>query len=77
MSLKQQAYGLIDMLPDESIQALISVMTCMLPEEKKKYTAAKKMNAYLRLEELRKELAMYDISEAQRNAALDEKFGMV
>jgi len=34
-----------------------------------------KMKAFLRMQELRKETSKYDISEAQRETALDEKFG--
>ena len=34
-----------------------------------------KMKAYMRMQELRKETAKYDISEIQRDKALDEKFG--
>ncbi len=34
-----------------------------------------KMKAYLRMQELRKETLNYDVSEAQREAAMDGKFG--
>jgi hypothetical protein len=34
-----------------------------------------KMKAYLRIQELREETSGYDISESQREAALDEKYG--
>ena len=83
MTLQQQAYGLIDRLPDESVSALIQVMTRMLPHEcgdaaiKKQANgeASPKMKAYLRMQELRRETAKYDLSEAQRAAAMDEKYG--
>ena len=83
MTLQQRAYGLIDRLPDESVSALIQVMTRMLPHERggaevKEHTdgeVSPKMKAYLRMRELRKETAKYDLSEAQRAAALDEKYG--
>ena len=83
MTLQQQAYGLIDRLPDESVSALIQVMTRMLPHERgdaaiRENTAdevSPKMKAYLRMQELRRETAKYDLSEAQRAAALDEKYG--
>ena len=83
MTLQQQAYGLIDRLPDESVSALIQVMIRMLPHERggteiRENTTdalSPKMKAYLRMQELRKETAKYDISEAQRAAALDEKYG--
>ena len=83
MTLQQQAYGLIDRLSDESVAALIEVMTRMLPHERGGAATREqadgevspKMKAYLRMQELRKETAKYDLSEAQRAAALDEKYG--
>ena len=83
MTLQQQAYGLIDRLPDDSVQVVIQVMRRMLPRDKDevKTTAQSsdsitpKMKAYLRIQELRKETLNYDVSEAQREAAMDEKFG--
>lgn len=83
MTLQQQAYGLIDRLPDDSVQVVIQVMRRMLPRDKGVVkTAARssdsvtpKMKAYLRMQELRKETSKYDVSEAQREAAMDEKFG--
>ena len=35
MTLQQQAYGLIDRLPDDSVQVVIQVMRRMLPHEVK------------------------------------------
>ena len=83
MTLQQQAYGLINRLSDESVYALIQVMMRMLPHERGKVKTAEeasepvssKMRAYLRMQELRKETAKYDISEERRAAALDEKYG--
>ena len=83
MTLQQQAYGLIDRLPDDSVQVVIQVMRRMLPADKDavKTTARSsdsvtpKMKAYLRMQELRKETSKYDVSQAQRDAAMDEKFG--
>ena len=80
MTLQQQAYGLIDRLSDDSVQVVIQVMERMLPQEEKAATAkdseviSPKMKAYLRIQELRKETSEYDISEFQREAALDEKY---
>ena len=83
MTLQQQAYGLIDRLPEDSVQVIILVMKKMLPleHENEKKSALSydqvtpKMKAYLRMQELRNETARYDISEAQREAAVNEKFG--
>ena len=35
MTVQQQAYRLIDQLPDECVEAVISIMTNMLPQDKK------------------------------------------
>lgn len=83
MTLQQQAYGLIDKLPDDSVQVVIQVMRRMLPRDRNvvKTTVRSsdlikpKMKAYLRMQELRKETLNYDVSEVQREAAMDEKFG--
>ena len=81
MTLQQQAYGLIDRLSDDSVQVVIQVMKRMLPQEdrsdklKESEMITPKMKAYLRIQELRKETSGYDISESQREAALDEKYG--
>ena len=82
MTLQQQAYGLIDRLPDDSVQVVIQVMRRMLPREVKGNVSSTshseepspKMKAYLRMQELRKETAQYEVSEAERDAALDEKW---
>ena len=82
MTLQQQAYGLIDALSDDSVLVVIQVMKRMLPHETKVdgdslglSEDSPKMRAYLKMQELRKETAKYDISESQREAALNEKFG--
>ena len=83
MTLRQQAYSLIDSLPDDSVRSVIRVMRTMLPGDGRK-TGTKnassdvdssKMKAYLRMQELRKETAKYSVSAAERAAALGEKFG--
>lgn len=83
MTLQQQAYGLIDSLPDDSVQVIIQVMRKMLPSDRQKpeakaespESAAPRMKAYLRMQELRKETAKYDVSDTQRETALNEKYG--
>lgn len=83
MTIQQQAYGLIDQLPEDCVQAVIQVMKRMLPNEAMKneaeesaaVTDSAKMKAYLRIQELRKISSGYDISEGQRAAALDAKYG--
>ena len=84
MTLQQQAYGLIDSLPDDSVQVVIQVMRRMMPKDSRTLqtdtkvsnaVSSRKMKAYLRMQELRKETSGYDISEGQREAAINEKFG--
>ena len=83
MTIQQQAYGLIDRLSEDSIQVVIQVMKRMLPNENMKTEAKEvaaetdsaKMKAYLRIQELRKISSGYDLSENQRAAALDAKYG--
>ena len=83
MTLQQQAYGLIDRLPDDSVQVVIQVMRRMLPHEVKVKASVTShseeptamMKAYWRMQELRKETAHYDVSETERAEALDEKYG--
>ena len=81
MTLQQQAYGLIDKLPEDSVQIVIQVMRKMLPHGGNVHAAdhseepSSKMKAYRRMQELRKETAQYDVSEYQRSAALAEKYG--
>lgn len=81
MTIQQQAYGLIDRLPDDSVQVMIQVMRRMLPYEKEELdvkdsnSETPKMKAYMRMQELRKEAANYDISDSERAEALDERFG--
>ena len=83
MTLQQQAYGLIDRLPDDSVQVVIQVMRRMLPRDRdvvkttvrSSDSITPKMKAYLRMQELRKETSKYDVSETQREAAMNEKFG--
>ena len=85
MTLQQQAYGLIDQLPDDSVRAVIQVMIHMLPDDKQKEkpsatsadALSPKMKAYLRMQELREETAKYDVSEVQRDQALNDKFGII
>ena len=77
MTLQQEAYGLIDRLSVDSLHVVIQFMTKMLPQESEQDVATSKMAAYLRMQELRKETAEYDLSDAQREEALDEKFGSI
>ena len=79
--MNQRAYDLIDQLEEDDVQAVIQVMIRLLPtakQEKEKTSTdsvSPKIKAFLRMEQLRKETAQYDISESQRALAMEEKFG--
>lgn len=85
MSLQQQAYGIIDEFPDDSVQVVNQVMMWMLSRDRQRAKSAtntsdavlSKKRAYLRMQELRKETVKYEVSDAQRVEAMDEKFGTI
>ncbi len=79
MTVRQKAHGLIDRMPEESIQALIPVMTKLIPfttkqPAKKASEHSPKMQAFLDMQEMRKTAVEYDISITQREAAMAEKY---
>lgn len=85
MTIQQQAYNLIDSLPEDSVTMLVKLMA-MLP--KKKESAAKdweigeralksKRRAFQKMQELRKitsEYSLGDLAE-ERERAMIEKYG--
>ncbi len=79
MTVREEAYGLIDRLPEDSVRAVIQIMRRMSPVQKKKEVredaAAPKMKAYHELQEMRKEASKYAFSTDERASATDEKFG--
>lgn len=81
MTIRQEAYRLIDRLPEDSVHAVVEIMIRMIPAMKSQPAIKEtekispKMKAFMRMQELRKEMAKYNISEAERAAALDEKYG--
>ncbi|MBR1685501.1 MAG: hypothetical protein IJ708_10245 [Clostridia bacterium] len=83
MTVRQEAYSWIDKLPDDCVKIVIEVMMKMVPSESRQRTMTKptevsaKIQAYQRMQELRKKTAVYEISESERAAALDEKYGNV
>ena len=79
MTVRQEAYSWIDRLPDESVRAVIQVMKRMVPSDAARHGAGKssKLRAFERMQQLRAESPACDISEAQRSAAVSEKFGTV
>ena len=83
MTARQEAHGLIDRMPEESIRALIPVMTKLIPFRKMKQHTEQvagispKMQAFLEMQEMRKNAVKYDISLSQRDAAMAEKYGEI
>ena len=79
MTVREEAYGLIDRLPEDSVRAVIQIMRRMSLEKKKKIeapaTITLKKKAFLELQKMRKEGAKYDFSMDERASALDEKYG--
>ena len=83
MTVHERAYDLIDQLDEDDVRAVIQVMIRLLPtikaekEEATSDSISPKMKAFLRMEQLRKITAQYDVSEAQRAKAMEEKYGAV
>ena len=83
MTLQQEAYKWIDKLPDDSVSIVIEIMMRMAPADGNRKSPSKssdistKMQAYRKMQELRKQTAAYTISESERAAALDEKYGIL
>ena len=78
MTVREEAYGLIDRLPEDSVRAVVQIMRRMTPAIKKAErpnTLTPKMKAFHELQELRKEAVKYDFSADERALALDEKYG--
>ena len=64
MTVHERAYNLIDQFSEDDI-----------PKDTSSDLISPKMKAFMRMEQLRKITAQYDISEAQRAKAMDEKYG--
>ena len=68
MTLRQEAHGLIDRMPEESVRVLIPVMAKLIPFRRKATQTtdkSPKMQAFLEMQEMLKESAKYDISMDQ------------
>ena len=81
MTLRQEAYSLIDTLSDEGIKAVIHIMR-MIPPGVSCTNAegiSEKMKAYDSLQLLRQEAAKYNITDfdAERDSALTAKYGKI
>ena len=72
MTAWERAHGIIDTLPEDSVNAVIQFMSRLAPSKQKSSTP--KMEAFLRLQELRKNSPL-DISMDEREKAMEEKYG--
>ena len=81
MTLRQEAYSLIDTLSDEGIRAVIHIMRMIPPDisHSDSEKLSEKMEAFNRLQQLRQESAKYNITDydAERNSALTAKYGSI
>ena len=79
MTVREEAYGLIDQLPEDSVRAIIQIMVRMAPAKKKEQFSSAvlspKKKAFLELQEMRKEAAKYHFSADERASGLEEKYG--
>ena len=75
--IQEQAIGLIQQLPDDKIQAFITLASdeIKLREFKKQEQSSKKKQAFERLESLKLDLPADFDAEAELNAALEAKYG--
>ena len=87
LTIQQQAYNLIDILPDDSVRVIIEIMNRMPKLEKTNtvsnqmktdYVKTRKMVAFEKMQELRKEMIRYNLEDfdAEREKAMQEKYGV-
>ncbi len=86
MTIRQEAYSLIDALPDESVATLVRIML-LLPKRdtiiindkisSNKISQSDKQKAFHRMEELRKISAKYQLGDLDEElaSAVEEKYG--
>ena len=79
MTVREEAYELINNLPEDSVRAVIQIMVRMVPSKKRAQSTQQnitpKKKAFLELQEMRKEAAKYDFSLDERASAMEEKYG--
>lgn len=78
MSLREEAIDMIGTLTDDGVRATIDFMSSYMTrkQEEKSPSLLKKRQAFLRMQQLRKEMAKYDFSDNGRTDALAEKYGV-
>ena len=83
MTLKEEAYAIIDKLPDkvmgDIVQMLKRTAASPLTWETPEQTRERKMKAFLEMEKMRKTMPLFipEDYEAEYEAAMSEKYGLV
>ena len=79
MSLREEAIDMIGSLTEDGVKATIDFMSSYMAKKQEEISPSlsKKRQAFLRMQQLRKELAQYDFSENDRADALAEKYGAI
>ena len=77
MSLREEAIDMIGTLTDDGVKATIDFMSSYMARKKEEQSPSlsKKRQAFLRMQQLRKEMAKYEFSDNDRTDALAEKYG--
>lgn len=79
MTVREEAYGLIDSLPEDSVKAVIQIMTKMVSTKKIKKDCVSsslcKKEAFNALQEMRKQGKQYIFSDDERASGLEKKYG--
>ena len=79
MSLRKEAIDMIGSLTEDGVKATIDFMSSYMAKKQEEISPSlsKKRQAFLRMQQLRKELAQYVFSENDRSDALAEKYGAI
>lgn len=72
MTAWEKVHGMIDTLPEDSVNVVIKFMSRLVPAKEQSNTP--KMEAFLRLQKMRK-TAPLDVSMEEWGKAMDEKYG--
>lgn len=77
MTIRQEAYRLLDGLSEDGVRAIVGVMLQMTPKQVEKEQDTDKMKAFKKVQELRKITAgKYEMDiEAARKEGMMEKYG--
>ena len=77
MTIRQEAYRLLDGLSEDGVRAVVGVMLQMTPKQVEKEQDTDKMKAFKKVQELRKiTAAKYEVDiEEARKEGLMEKYG--